>query len=86
MNEIAERFRDVAPSGVDWSIRIVREESEELTVRRDVVEPPRTSSDLGAMITIAAGDGLGYAATSDLSDRGLATAAAAAHAWARRTA
>jgi predicted Zn-dependent protease len=83
---IAERFCELAPSGVDWSLRVVRETSEELTVRKDVVEPPRATQDLGAMVTVAEGDGLGYAATSDLSDRGLATAAAAAHEWAKRTA
>ena len=82
MNKVVERFRELAPSGVDWSLRIVRETSEELTVRKDVVEPPRATDDLGAMVTVAEGDGLGYAATSDLSDRGLATAAAAAHEWA----
>ncbi len=86
MNTVVERFRALAPRGVDWSLRVVREKSEELTVRKDVVEPPRATDDLGAMVTVAEGDGLGYAATSDVSDRGLATAAAAAHEWAKRTA
>jgi predicted Zn-dependent protease len=86
LDEIARRFRDVAPPGCAWSLRVVHEGSEEITVRRDVTEPPESSEDLGVMATVAADGGVGYAATSDVSGRGLAAAAEAALAWARRSA
>ncbi|MEO8605590.1 MAG: TldD/PmbA family protein, partial [bacterium] len=48
--------------------------------------PPRVSVDRGAMITVWQGGGVGYAATSDLTSGGLASAGARAAEWARATA
>ena len=51
------------------------EEAEHLEVRQGVAEPCALSLGRGAMVTLVRGSGVGYAATSDLSDTGLAAAA-----------
>ncbi|HEX4885608.1 MAG TPA: TldD/PmbA family protein [Casimicrobiaceae bacterium] len=69
-----------------WSLRFVDERSELHAVRKNVPQPLEVTSDRGAMATVYADGGLGYAATSDLSPQGLARALAQAAAWARATA
>ena len=69
-----------------WSLRFVEERSEQLWVRKNVPQPLEVTTDAGAMATVYADGGLGYAATSDLSPRGLARALEQALAWARVTA
>ena len=44
-----------------WSLRVVDERNQHLAVRRNVVQPVRASDDLGAMITVVDGGGMGYA-------------------------
>jgi len=83
---IEERFRQIAPQGDFCALRFVRERSEVLAVRQNIVQPVKTSEDNGAMLTVYAGDGMGYAATSDLSLSGLRRAAGQAHDWARQSA
>lgn len=56
-----------------------------VSVRKDVPEPPRTTLDTGAMVTVFDGDGVGHAATSDLGDAGLRRAVERAKEWARLT-
>jgi len=74
------------PAGADFcSIRYVCERDEHLAVRQDVPQPTGRSRDEGAMVTVVAGGGLGYAATSDLTDDGLARAARRALWWARQS-
>src|ERR1700754_5201590 len=68
-----------------WSVRGVREYSEQLCVRQDVAEAPQRAHENGAMVTVIDG-GLGYAATSDLSEPGLGAAFERAHALARASA
>ena len=68
-----------------WAVRGVREFSEQLSVRQDVPEAHRRSQDDGAMVTVVDG-GMGYAATSDLSQAGLSAAFERAHALARASA
>jgi predicted Zn-dependent protease len=84
--EIASRFREVAPRADFWSLRVVQEEDEDLRVRQGVVYPMRSRADAGAMVTVAVDGGLGYSATPDLTREGLRRAGADALAWARRTA
>jgi predicted Zn-dependent protease len=86
LDEILARFRGVAPPVDFWSLRIVDERNEYLAARRNVVQPVVKSHDLGAMITVHAGTGMGYAATSDLTRDGLRRAAAQAVDWAQRSA
>ncbi|UCG96419.1 MAG: TldD/PmbA family protein [Burkholderiales bacterium] len=81
---IAQRFRRLVPADLDHaSLRVVEEHSHTTRVRQDVVEPADRSTDRGAMVTVVAGDGIGYAATSDLSDGGLRAAVERAAQWAR---
>jgi len=54
-----------------WSLRVVDERAENYCVRKNVPQPPSMSLDRGAMLTVYAGGGYGYAATSDLSRGGL---------------
>jgi predicted Zn-dependent protease len=83
LEEIVRRFRRVVPPVEQCTIRIVEESSTMTSVRRDVPEPLAHSMDRGAMVTVAEGDGVGYAATTDLSESGLKSAAERALRWAR---
>ena len=74
------------PSADFASLRVVRSQSDEVTVRQGVVEPPSFGEDRGAMVTVIDGGGLGYAATADLSPGGIAAAVERAQQWAQRTA
>ena len=77
----------LAPPAVDfWSLRMVEETSETYTVRKDVALPFCAAVDRGAMATVYADGGYGYAATGDTSPAGLRAALERAAAWARATA
>ncbi|MBI4576368.1 MAG: TldD/PmbA family protein [Planctomycetes bacterium] len=86
LETIERRFREAAPAVEFCSLRYVRDRSQRLRVRQDVLEPVETTEDAGAMVTVVDRGGLGYAATSDLTASGLREAAARAVEWARRTA
>jgi len=73
-------------AGDFWSLRAVDERAENFAVRKNVPQPPATSVDRGAMLTVYADGGCGYAATSDLSAPGLQDALDRASAWARASA
>jgi predicted Zn-dependent protease len=83
---IAERFAAVAPACDHWSVRVVRQKSEHLSVTRGVPDPIHVGDDLGVMVSVVAGGALGYGATSDVTTRGLERAGAEAVAWAGRVA
>jgi predicted Zn-dependent protease len=84
---LEDRFRAALPAGVEYaSIRFSEKRGEHLSVRQGVLEPVTTTFDAGVMVTIWAGGGHGYAATSDLSPAGLAAAVARARHWAGLTA
>jgi predicted Zn-dependent protease len=72
--------------GEAWTLRLVDERAESLSVRRCVPQPPQRTRDRGAMVTVYAGGGAGYAATSDVSLEGIQRALERAEAWARATA
>jgi predicted Zn-dependent protease len=82
-NEIVRRLN--APAVDFWSLRVVEERTERTQVRQGIAEPPSFERDLGAMVTVIHEGGLGYAATSDVSASGLATAVSEARTWAERT-
>ena len=86
LNEIERSFREVAPRVEFWSLRVVEERNESLSVRRNVVQPATTSEDVGVMITVMDGGGMGYTATCDLTPAGLRRAAERATCWAHHTA
>ncbi len=79
-------FRSLRCGGSFWSLRLVDERAESLSVRRDVPQPASLSRDTGAMVTVYADGGAGYAATSDLSLDGVQAALDRAERWARSTA
>jgi predicted Zn-dependent protease len=85
LEDIEQRFLEAAVPADFSSLRLVRERNEHIVVRRNVVQPVRASDDMGAMITVIDGGGIGYAGTSDLSRDGLRAAFAQAHGWARLT-
>lgn len=83
---IQERFQDIAPQVDFCSLRLVQERASFLSVRQNIVQPVTTSHDLGVMITVVDGGGLGYAGTSDLTEDGLRRTAEQALGWARQSA
>lgn len=85
-DRIAERFRQMDLPGDYCSLRLVRERTESLSVRQNVLQPVCTLEDMGAMVTVFEGGGMGYAATSDLTASGLQRAAEQAQGWARQSA
>lgn len=72
---IEERFNHIAPKADFCSLRLVQERASSLSVRQNILQPVSTSEDLGVMITVVDGSGLGYAGTSDLTEAGLRQAA-----------
>jgi predicted Zn-dependent protease len=83
LEETAARFVAQAPACEYWTLRLVEETSDHLEVRQGVVEPSALGLSMGAMITVVAGGGIGYGATSDLGPAGLRAAADTALDWAR---
>lgn len=84
---LSARFQSALPAGIDFcSLRYARERSESLRVRDGVLLPVSLGEDAGAMVTVIHGGGLGYAATSDLSEEGLREAIKRAQGWAERSA
>ena len=80
---LQQALRRLAPAADHVSLRVVAETAEITTVRQNVAKPVSLADDIGAMVTVVQGDGVGYAATSDLSDDGLRQALALADDWAR---
>jgi predicted Zn-dependent protease len=82
-----ERFRRVLPAGIEFcSLRYANEHGEDLAVRDGVLQPVDSSQDEGVMLTVVHAGGMGYAATSDLSEGGLRAAIERASAWAAHSA
>src|SRR5256714_14235597 len=78
LDRLEAAARRAAPAVQRWAVRGVVERSEELAVRQGVAQAPSRSLDAGAMVTVVDRGGLGYAATSDTSEAGLAAAFASA--------
>lgn len=83
---IINEFKQFAPTVDYWSLRLVQERSENISVRENVVQPPHFNLHLGAHITLIDGDGFAYAATSELSRNGFSRAVEQALVWARLSA
>jgi predicted Zn-dependent protease len=78
---IIDDFKQVAPRVDYWSLRLVLERSENISVRENVVQPPHFNQYRGAHITLLDGDGFAYAATSELNRHGFSRAVEQALAW-----
>jgi predicted Zn-dependent protease len=76
----------VAPAVDFWSVRATTENSEQLMVRQNVGEAPSRSIDAGLMVTVLDAGGIGYAATSTVTEAGLKAAFGKAQALARASA
>ncbi len=73
------------PAGAIWTLRIVDSAYESISFRQNVPQPFAQGRSRGVLLTVAVDGGLGYAATSDLGNKGLANAAQQALAWAKAT-
>jgi predicted Zn-dependent protease len=78
--------RRVAPDVDHWAVRGFVERWQHDTVRQNVAQAPKLGRDAGVMVTVADSGGLGYAASADASEAGLAQAFAQARLLARATA
>ncbi len=83
---IEAAFKDVVPAGVFCQLRVNDERHEAVTVRQGIPKPVETWADVGAMVTVYAGGGMGYCATGDMSVSGLRVAVETAMQWASMTA
>ncbi|WP_455205099.1 TldD/PmbA family protein [Kaarinaea lacus] len=86
LQDIANRFKKNAPAVDYWSLRLEDHRYEGICVRQAVLEPLQTQLSRGALITVAHGGGIGYAATNDVSSTGLREASKRAMAWAKNSA
>ena len=82
LTDIATQFKHNAPAVDFWSLRLVERRYEGLMVRQNVPQPITNFRSSGALITVIDAQGSGYAATSDLTQSGLAQAARRAIDWA----
>ena len=86
LQQIEDWFDELTRDQEFASLRYVKEHSEHLSVRRNVVDPVSVGEDEGVMVTVREGSGLGYAATCDLTREGIRRATDRARDWARNSA
>lgn len=86
ISKVIDEFKQVAPRVDYWSLRLVFERSEHISVRENVVEPPQLTLSQGAQLTLIDGDGFAYAATSELNRSGFSRAIEQALAWTKTSA
>ncbi len=88
LEQVERFFAAVAPDpSVGFvSLRFSHERSERLRMRQGILLPMERVDDVGLMVTALVGGGIGYAATSDISEGGFASAIDRARGWAERTA
>ena len=84
--QLKQRFAALQSTAQFFSLRYVKQTSQHLSVRKNVPEPPQLRTDEGAMLTVRIDGVEAYAATNDLSLRGLQAALERAEAQARRLA
>jgi len=86
LRRVIDEFRQVVPDIDFWSLRLVIETTETLTVRENVVEPPQIVQNTGAHISVIDKAGYAYAATSELNREGFSRALNAALSFAKLSA
>lgn len=72
--QLSQRFAALKSSAQFFSLRYVKQTSQHLSVRKNVAAPPHMSIDEGAMLTVRINGVETYAATNDISQRGLQAA------------
>lgn len=86
IDEIKRLFLETCPKGVEYaSIRYVNEQSEVLTVEKDIPKPAGRETDRGVMVVVAGKTSYGYAATSSISREGIKNAFDQALRWCKQT-
>ncbi len=83
MHSIITNLAESAPKVQFWSARVVDRISEEIHVRRNLLQPLKRERTSGLMVTVHDGGGSGYAATTDFSSVGLRKAFEKAQNWAQ---
>jgi predicted Zn-dependent protease len=78
---VINAFKTVVPAVDFWSLRLVCDEIETLSVREGVVQPPRLEQSRGVHISLVDRGGQAYAATCALTREGLRTAVEQALGW-----
>jgi predicted Zn-dependent protease len=76
--QLQTAFKAALPAVDFAALRLVDERAQVLTVRQGVAAPPSESIDRGVMVSVIDQGGMGYAATSDLTESGLREALARA--------
>jgi len=71
---VIHAFKAVVPAVEFWSLRLVHEETETLSVREGVVQPPSLAQGRGVHISLVDRGGHAWAATSALTRTGLRAA------------
>jgi predicted Zn-dependent protease len=85
-DRLKKLFKKAAPAVDYCSLRYVNETGENIHVRQNILQPFFRYADAGVMITVIHNGGIGYAATTDLSESGLKQAADLAAVWAKQSA
>lgn len=82
MNTV-KKIAKYAPTDIDyWSVRYVDEDSQSITVRRDILQPITNNKDCGVMITVYNKGGVGYAASQNFSEQAVKDTFLKAKKWA----
>jgi predicted Zn-dependent protease len=71
------------PGSAEWTLRLVEEDGQSIAYRQDILQPVFNRHSRGVMLTVIDGDGMGYAATGELTASGMRAAAERALNWAR---
>ena len=83
LSHIANNFKHIAPAVDFWTLRLTDESRESINVRQGVMQPIDNQISRGVLLTVIIGDGCGYAATTNLSNKGLKAAFTQASNWAK---
>ncbi len=78
---IVDEFKQCVPAVDFWSLRLVDDETETLSVREGVAQPPASAQSRGAYMTLVHRGGMAYGATSDLTAPGFKRAIESAMNW-----
>ncbi len=68
---VIKMFKEMMPAVEFWSLRLVTEDYETLNVRENIVQPPRLGRSRGIHLSVINEGGVGYAATSQLTEAGV---------------
>lgn len=83
---VIKMFKEMMPAVEFWSLRLVTEDYETLNVRENIVQPPRLGRSRGIHLSVVNEGGVGYAATSQLTEAGVRHSIDQALRWAESNA